>query len=172
MYYQLGDLKPKVHESAWVAPEAVLIGDVTVHANATIWPGAVLRGDMGPIVIGEGTSVQDNAVIHETTTIGRNCTIAHFALVHESVVEDNCLIANGAMVFGEAHVGAGALVGAGAVINGGTVPPGALMLGIPARQIETKTDIAALIEKYANDYRLLHERYTAAYAPTEAERFS
>jgi carbonic anhydrase/acetyltransferase-like protein (isoleucine patch superfamily) len=163
VYYAIGDLRPRVHESAFVAPEAVLIGDVEVHANATIWPGAVLRGDLGTIVIGEGTSVQDNAVIHERTTIGKNCTIAHFALVHESVIEDNVLIANGAMVFGNAHVGEGALVGAGAVMNGGEVPPGALMLGIPARQVTTSTDIRAVIDKGIHDYGALRPRYREGF---------
>ena len=168
MFYAIGDLRPRVHPTAFVAPEAVLIGEVEVHANASIWPGAVLRGDMGPIVIGEGTSVQDNAVIHEQTTIGKNCTIAHFALVHESVVEDNVLIANGAMVFGQAHVGEGALIGAGAVMNGGEVPPGALMLGIPARQVNTSSDIRAVIEKGIRDYGTLRPRYMEQFRALEA----
>src|SRR5207302_8247989 len=129
------------------------------HAHASIWPGAVLRGDQGPIVIGEGTSVQDNAIIHETTTIGRNCTIAHFALVHESVLEDNVLVANGALVFGGVHVGAGALIGAGAVMNGGEVEPGALMLGVPARRVDTKTDISEIIAKGTRDYVTLRDMY-------------
>ncbi|MFA7297809.1 MAG: gamma carbonic anhydrase family protein [Dehalococcoidia bacterium] len=163
MFYAIGDLRPRVHPTAFVAPEAVLIGDVEVHANASIWPGAVLRGDMGPIVIGEGTSVQDNAVIHERTTIGRDCTIAHFALVHESTIEDRVLIANGAMVFGQAHVGEGALIGAGAVMNGGDVPPGALMLGIPARQVNTGSDIRAVIEKGIVDYGALRPRYLSEF---------
>ncbi len=167
MFYAIGDLRPRVHETAFVAPEAVLIGDVEVRANATIWPGAVLRGDMGPIVIGEGTSVQDNAVIHEQTTIGKNCTIAHFALVHESVLEDDVLVANGAMVFGQAHVGAGALIGAGAVMNGGVVEPGALMLGIPARKVDTKSDIRAVIEKGTRDYGALRPRYLAEFRALE-----
>jgi carbonic anhydrase/acetyltransferase-like protein (isoleucine patch superfamily) len=167
VFYAIGDLRPRVHASAFVAPEAVLIGDVEVHADVTIWPGAVLRGDMGPIVIGEGSSVQDNAVIHEQTTIGKNCTIAHFALVHESVLEDNVLVANGAMVFGGAHVGEGALIGAGAVMNGGDVPAGALMLGIPARQVNTSSDIRAVIDKGTRDYGALRPRYREGFRVIE-----
>ncbi len=159
MYYAIGDLRPRVHESAWVSPEAVLIGDVEIHANVLIMPGAVLRGDMGKIVVGEGSNIQDNAIIHEATTIGRNCTVAHFALVHESVLEDNVLVANGAMIFGQVHVGEGALIGAGAVMNGGEVEPGALMLGVPARKVETKTDVREVAAKPARDYSVLLPQY-------------
>ncbi len=172
MFYALGDKRPRVHESAFVAPGAVLIGDVTVHANVTIWPGAVLRGDMGPIVIGEGSSVQDNAIIHESTTIGRNNTIAHHALVHQVVTEDDVLIANGALVFGGVHIGAGALIGAGAVMNGGEVEPGALMIGVPARKIETNTDLTEIIAKGTRDYADLLAQYRAGFRETEPERFS
>jgi carbonic anhydrase/acetyltransferase-like protein (isoleucine patch superfamily) len=168
VYYAIGDLRPRVHESAWVSPEAVLIGDVEIHANVIILPGAVLRGDMGPIVVGEGTSVQDNAVIHEQTTIGKNCTIAHHALVHESVLEDNVLVANGAMVFGQAHVGEGALIGAGAVLNGGEVESGALMLGIPARKVETRSNIREVIEKGTRDYGALLPRYRSEFRAIDA----
>jgi carbonic anhydrase/acetyltransferase-like protein (isoleucine patch superfamily) len=171
VFYALGDKRPRVHESALIAPEAVLIGDVTVHADVTIWPGAVLRGDMGPIVVGEGSSIQDNAIIHESTTIGRRNTIAHHALVHEVVTEDDVLIANGALVFGGVHVGAGALIGAGAVMNGGEVEPGALMLGVPARKIETNTDISEIIAKGTRDYADLLQQYRAGFAQTEPERF-
>ncbi len=172
MFYAIGNKVPRVHETAWVSSEATLIGDVTVHARATIWPGAVLRGDTGPIVIGEGTNVQDHAVMHKTTTIGRNCTIAHFALVHEVVTEDDVMIANGALVFGGVHIGKGAMIGAGAVMNGGEVPAGALMLGVPARRVTTPTDIAAIIAKGTSDYTELYEQYRAGFRATEPEHFS
>ena len=133
-FYAIGDLAPRVHETAFVAPNAVLIGDVVVEANASIWFGAILRGDSGRITIGEGTNVQDGCVLHEETTIGRNCTLAHMVLAHQCVTEDDVLIGNGALVFGGVHIGRGSVIGAGAVVSPNTnVPPGTLMLGVPAR---------------------------------------
>jgi carbonic anhydrase/acetyltransferase-like protein (isoleucine patch superfamily) len=174
MFYALGDLRPRVHETAFVAPNAMIIGDVEIRANASIWFGAVLRGDQGPIVIGEGTNVQDGAVIHKGTTIGRNCTIAHLALVHETVVEDNVLIGNGALVYGGTHIGSGSIVGAGAVITGGDVAPGSLMLGVPARKAPATVDLDAVIAKGVTDYetfRALYQGQPGMQPVVEVERF-
>lgn len=173
MFYALGDLRPRVHETAFVAPNAMVIGDVEIHAHASIWFGAVLRGDQGPIVIGEHTSVQDGAVIHKATSIGRNCTIAHLALVHEAVVDDNVLIGNGALVYGGVHIGSGSVVGAGAVVTGGEVVPGSLMLGVPARKVPAAIDLDAMIAKYVADYdgiRPMYQGEPAGMQEVEAER--
>jgi carbonic anhydrase/acetyltransferase-like protein (isoleucine patch superfamily) len=135
MLYGLNGLHPKVDPTAFIAPTAVLIGDVTVEANASIWFGAVLRGDAGRIVIGEGTNVQDGAVLHEETIVGKNCVLAHLVLLHHALVGDKVLIGNGAMVFGDVTIGEGAVVGAGAVLSGPKhVAPGTVWLGVPARQ--------------------------------------
>ena len=136
MLFSLDGLVPKVHESAFIAPTAVLIGDVEVQANASVWWGCVLRGDAGKIVIGEGTNVQDGSVLHEATIIGKNCVIAHLCLVHRCEVGDNVLIGNGALVFGPVVIGAGSVIGAGAVVVPSTkVPPNTVMMGVPAKPV-------------------------------------
>ncbi len=134
MLFSIDGLVPKVHESAFIAPTAVLIGDVEVQANASVWWGCVLRGDAGKIVIGEGTNVQDGSVLHEATIIGKECVIAHLCLVHRCEVGDNVLIGNGALVFGPVVIGAGSVIGAGAVVVPSTkVPPNTVMMGVPAK---------------------------------------
>lgn len=138
--------RPQVHPRAFVAPTAVLIGDVAVAEGASIWFGTVLRGDMARIEIGARTSVQDNSVIHteidEPTIIGEDVTIGHMALVHSSVVERNVLVGQAAVLVGANHVGAGTVIGAGAVLPEGMKVPGrSLVLGVPARVIrETSPD--------------------------------
>ena len=125
---------------AYIAPNATVVGDVTLHKNANIWYNAVLRGDSGAIVIGEGTNVQDHCVIHEKTTIGNNCTIGHSAIVHGCTIGDGCVIGMGAIVLTGAVLGDGCLVGAGALVTGKTVAPaGSMLLGSPAKIVGTIT---------------------------------
>src|SRR3990172_1974626 len=141
LLFSLDGLAPKVHESAFIAPTAVLIGDVEVQANASVWWGCVLRGDLGKIVIGEGTNVQDGSVLHEVTVVGKNCVIAHLCLVHRAEVGDNVLIGNGALVFGPVEIGAGSVIGAGAVVVPNTkVPPNTVMMGVPAKAVGEATE--------------------------------
>lgn len=135
--YALGERTPAIHPDAFVHPEAVVIGDVRIGAEATIWPGAVLRGDYGTITVGDRTSVQDGAVVHATaelsTTIGADCVVGHLAHLEGCLVEDGCLVGSGSIVLHRAVVRTGALVGAGAVVSGGTeVPSRAMALGVPA----------------------------------------
>jgi carbonic anhydrase/acetyltransferase-like protein (isoleucine patch superfamily) len=135
--YALGDRTPTIHPQAFVHPDAVVIGEVTVGSEASVWPGAVLRGDYGTISIGSRSSVQDGAVIHATaelsTVIGADCVIGHLAHLEGCVVEDGCLIGSGSIVLHRVTVRTGALVGAGAVVSGGTeVPSRAMALGVPA----------------------------------------
>ena len=135
--YALGDLVPKIHADAFVHPDAVIIGDVTIGQFSSIWPCAVLRGDSNRIVIGDRTSVQDGAVMHVThalsTLIGSDCTIGHNAHLEGCQVLDGALVGSGALVHHEAIIESGALVGAGAVVTHGTVvPEGALAVGVPA----------------------------------------
>jgi carbonic anhydrase/acetyltransferase-like protein (isoleucine patch superfamily) len=136
--YALGERTPSVADSAFVHPDAVIIGAVTVGEQATIWPGAVLRGDYGEISVGARTSVQDGAVIHATaelpTRIGADCTIGHLAHLEGCTIEDGALIGSGSVVLHRAVVRSGALVGAGAVVpNDLEVPARAMALGVPAK---------------------------------------
>lgn len=135
--YAIDDLVPNIDPLAFVHPEAVIIGNVTIGARSSVWPCAVLRGDYGTIVIGEETSVQDGAVIHCTqglpTLVGNGVVIGHLAHLEGCTIEDGSLIGVGAAVLHRAVVGSGATVGAGAVItNGMEVPPRALAVGVPA----------------------------------------
>lgn len=143
--YALGSIEPRIDASAYIHPEAVIIGEVTIGADSSVWPCAVLRGDDGQIIIGRGSSVQDGAVLHCTpelpTVIGDECTIGHNAHLEGCRILDGGLVGSGAVVLHEAEVGEWALVGAGAVVTGGTVvPAGALALGTPAKIREGLAD--------------------------------
>jgi len=136
--YALGDLVPDIHPSVFVHPQATIIGAVTIGANSSVWPQAVLRGDYGPITIGEGTNVQDGAVIHSLaeipTVIGNGVVIGHLAHMECCTIEDGALIGSNSVVLHRVVVGTGALVGAGALVpNDMQVPPGAMALGVPAK---------------------------------------
>jgi len=127
-------------QSVYLAPNATVVGDVTLGENVSIWYGAVLRGDNGAISVGEGTNVQDNAVIHDATTLGKFCTVGHGAIVHGCTVGDGCLIGIGAVVLGGAVLAEGCLVGAGAVVTGKmNAPAGSVLLGSPARIVRQLT---------------------------------
>ena len=135
--YQLGDLVPTVDPQAYVHPDAVVIGDVTIGSEASVWPSAVLRGDYGTITVGARTSVQDGTVIHAgpgfPTVVGDGCVIGHLAHLEGCILEDECLVGSGSVVLHHAVVGSGATVGANAVVpNRMEVPAGALALGVPA----------------------------------------
>lgn len=135
--FALDDLLPDIDPSAFVHPEAVVIGAVRIGAGASVWPGAVLRADHGVIEVGERTSVQDGTIVHTTrewpTVIGADSVIGHRAHLEGCVVADRCLIASGSIVLNRARVGAGAVVGAGALVREDmVVPPDALAVGVPA----------------------------------------
>ena len=136
--YALGHQVPTIHPDAYISPEAVVIGSVTIGAEVSIWPGAVLRGDDGEIRIGARTSIQDGAILHTThfqpTTVGEECVIGHLAHLEGCIIHDGALVGSGSVVLHNAVVESGALVGAGAVVSGGTVVPArAMALGIPAK---------------------------------------
>lgn len=166
--YTVNGLTPKVHPTAWVAPSASVIGDVEIGPNVSIWFNATLRGDSGKITVGEGTNVQDGAVVHEETTIGKNCVIAHMTLVHRAKLGDNVLIANGALVVGamgaEVVVGDGAIVGAGALVTAGSkVEPNTLWMGVPAKQAREVDDRLRMVQQGPQQaYLRSKENYRAA----------
>jgi carbonic anhydrase/acetyltransferase-like protein (isoleucine patch superfamily) len=162
---ELDGKTPRVAEDAFVAPTAVLIGDVTVHAGASIWFGAVLRGDNSAIVIGTGSNVQDNCVIHCAdelpTIVGSNVTVGHMAMLEGCVIGDGSLVGMGAIVLQRAKVGANALVAAGAVVGEGTeIPDGVLAAGVPAT---VKKELAGSsqrwVETAAREYQAKRLRY-------------
>jgi carbonic anhydrase/acetyltransferase-like protein (isoleucine patch superfamily) len=136
-WYALGDLQPTVHPDAFVHPDAVLIGDVRIGADSSVWPGAVLRGDEGHIEIGARTSVQDNCVLHTTplwpTVVGDDCVIGHLVHLEGCTIQSGVLVGNGAIVLHRVVVETGAIVAANAVVlNDTVVPAGALAVGTPA----------------------------------------
>jgi carbonic anhydrase/acetyltransferase-like protein (isoleucine patch superfamily) len=156
---------PRVHPSAFLAPTATLIGDVVVGEGASVWFGAVLRADLDRIVVGEGSCVQDNAVVHTAeglpTLIGPGVTVAHLAYLEGCVVEEGVLVGVGALVLQRARVRKGAVVAAGSVVlEGMEVPPGMLVAGIPAQVKKPLSGSAqAWAEMAAREYQRLSLRY-------------
>jgi carbonic anhydrase/acetyltransferase-like protein (isoleucine patch superfamily) len=121
----------------YIAKNATVVGAVTLGDRVSIWYGAVLRGDHGAIVIGDGTNIQDNCVVHEKTTIGRNCTVGHGAIVHGCTIGDNTTVGMGAIVLTGAVIGENCVIGAGAVVTGKMVAPaGSVLLGSPAKVVK------------------------------------
>ncbi|MGV9621446.1 gamma carbonic anhydrase family protein [Streptomyces tendae] len=134
----IGGKDPKVDAESFVAPTASVVGDVTLHAGASIWYGAVLRGDVERISVGADSNVQDNCTLHADpgfpVTVGERVSIGHNAVLHGATVEDDCLIGMGATVLNGAVIGAGSLVAAQALVpQGMRVPPGSLVAGVPAK---------------------------------------
>lgn len=127
-------------KQVYIAPNATVVGDVVFEKDVTVWYGAVLRGDCGKITVGEGTNIQDNAVIHDETTIGKTCTVGHGAILHGCTIGDDCLIGMGAIVLSGAVLGDGCLVGSGALVTGKTkAPAGSILLGSPAKVVKAMT---------------------------------
>jgi len=136
--YTLGNDRPRIHPEAYVHPQAVLIGEVCLGAQSTVWPGVIIRADNGPIVVGARTSIQDGSVIHtqpqNPTRIGADCVIGHLVHLEGCVLEDWVLVGSGAVILERAICRSPSLVAAGAVVAPGTdVPSGAMALGVPAR---------------------------------------
>jgi carbonic anhydrase/acetyltransferase-like protein (isoleucine patch superfamily) len=129
---------PDIHPSAWIAPTAAVMGDVTLGAESSVWYGAVIRGDMAPVKIGSQTCLQDGTIVHVDEEvpclIGSRVGVGHRVILHGCIVEDDCLIGMGAVLLNDAQVGTGSVVAAGAVLpEGMQVPPHSLVMGVPAR---------------------------------------
>lgn len=161
---------PDIAEASWVSKAASVMGDVTLGPKASVFYGAVLRGDIARIIIGEGSNIQDNVVVHLAddldAVIGKWCTIGHSAIVHACTIEDECLIGMGAKVLDGARIGARSIVGAGAVVTPRTqIPPGSMVLGAPAKVVR------ALSEQEQQGLKKWAEKYvevSAAHARLEA----
>ncbi|MBF0156235.1 MAG: gamma carbonic anhydrase family protein [Magnetococcales bacterium] len=171
--YGFEGIIPRVHDSAFVHPEAVVIGDVEIGAGSSVWPGVVIRGDIHRIRIGCGTNIQDGSVLHvgrptdmdpegAPLIIGDRVTVGHLVILHGCIVENEAMVGMGSRVLDKARVGTGAMVGAGAMITPGKViGPGELWVGSPARLLRVMSPaelqkIQATTENYirlANRYR-------------------
>ncbi len=135
--YALGSDVPQIADGAYIHPDAVIIGSVTIGTESSVWPGAVLRGDEGEIRIGERTSIQDNSVLHTTpdipTVVGDRCVVGHIVHLEGCTIHDDVLVGNGSIVLHEVEVHPWSIVGANAVLlNGTIVPSGAIAVGAPA----------------------------------------
>ena len=157
--YRIGDLAPTIHETAYVAEGATIIGQVILEAGASVWPGAVLRGDNAPIVIGVDSNVQDGAVLHVDpgcpVTLGRGVTIGHQVMLHGCTIHDGCLIGIQSVILNNAVIGEKCLVGAGALVTEGKeFPPRSLIIGAPAKLARELTDEQADgLARNANSYK-------------------
>jgi carbonic anhydrase/acetyltransferase-like protein (isoleucine patch superfamily) len=134
-----------IHPSAFIAPGAIVLGDVTLGRDASIWYNCVARGDMAPITIGDETNIQDLSMMHVDEgvpcTIGNRVGVGHRVILHGCTVEDECLIGMGSILLNKVHVGTGSVIGAGSVLTEGMkVPPGMLALGVPARVLRPVDD--------------------------------
>src|SRR5215216_2802115 len=168
------DKRPLVADDAFIAPTAVLIGDVVVEEGASVWFGAVLRADFDRIVVGAGSSVQDNCVVHTNedlpTMIGQNVTVGHLSLLEGCVIEDGALIGMGSIVLNRARVGRRAMLAAGSVVNeDGEIPPEVLAAGAPA-EVKKELDGSASkwVEEAAREYQALRLRYMEQAAGSAA----
>lgn len=162
---------PSIGEGTFVADTAVIVGDVTIGRDSSIWFNAVLRGDVNTITIGDRTNIQDGAVIHtlydgsphpSQTHIGNDVSVGHNAIIHGGIIGDNCLIGMGAIILDNAEVPAGCIIAAGAlVLSNAKLEPDTLYAGIPARKIRAVTpeQREQIIKRTAHDYRMYASWY-------------
>lgn len=166
MISTLGERTPAIDPTAWVHPDATVIGEVEIGPGSSIWPGAVLRGDFGAIRVGARTSIQDNAVLHAApdgpTLVGDECVIAHLAFIESAVVEDLCLVGVAAVVLPGSVLRRGAVAAAGAVLAGALeVPAGYRAVGVPARAVPSDHPDVEYIARGASSYARMAETYAA-----------
>jgi len=164
----LGPRRPDLHPTAWVAPGAVVAGDVRIGADVSLWYAVVVRGDAERIEIGARSNLQDGSVLHADAgfplVVGEGVSVGHRAVLHGAVIEDDVLVGMGAIVMNGARVGAGSIIGAGACVpQGMQVPPGSLVLGLPAKvRGETSEEQRAEVRANAETYLALAARHRAA----------
>lgn len=162
--YEFEGAEPSVDPDARVSREATLVGDVTIEAEASVWPGVVLRGDVGPVRVGQGSHVGDNAVLH-VVAVGEGVMVGHGAVINDATIEDGALVGFGTTVNTDVTIGARSLVASGTVVpEGYTVPPESFVRGVPATVsplAETEVDAEAIFDAYSSgEYTDLAERHT------------
>jgi carbonic anhydrase/acetyltransferase-like protein (isoleucine patch superfamily) len=168
--YSFEGKSPSVHEDAWIAPTATLIGDVVVEAGASVWYGAVIRADIGQVIIRAGANVQDNAVIHvggHGCEVGRGATVGHLCVVHDATIGEQAIVGNGAIVLDGARVGARSMIAAGATVTpAAEVPDEVVAIGTPARKHVPLSDSARLwVDNNPTIYQELARRHRTGIAP-------
>jgi carbonic anhydrase/acetyltransferase-like protein (isoleucine patch superfamily) len=169
--YALGDIKPHIADTAWVAPNATVIGDIRLAANASIWWNATLRGDNDPISIGENTNIQDGSVLHTDAgipmTIGANVTVGHLVMLHGCTIGDGSLIGIGSVILNRAVIGKGCIVGANTLIPEGKVfPDHVLIVGSPGKIVrELSAEEVARLQRSAEHYVGNARRYARELVP-------
>jgi carbonic anhydrase/acetyltransferase-like protein (isoleucine patch superfamily) len=174
--YQLGPHAPQIHPSAYVAASAVLIGQVILGENTSVWDGAVLRGDNEPIVIGANSNVQEGAVLHTDPgcplTVGQGVTVGHQAMLHGCTIGDGALIGIQAVVLNKAVIGRECLVGAQALVTEGKVfDDGQLLMGSPAKAVKAaSTEQRAALAQSAQTYVARAQRYKSSLVRVDEGR--
>ena len=167
MIYALGDIAPVIDPTAWVAPDANVIGRIVLEAGSSVWFGVTLRGDNEVIHVGAGSNVQDHCVLHtdmgHPLTIGANCTIGHKAMLHGCTIGEGSLIGMGATILNGAKIGRGCLIGAGALITEGKeIPDFSLVIGSPGKVARTlDAEAQAKLLRSAESYRANAARFRA-----------
>jgi carbonic anhydrase/acetyltransferase-like protein (isoleucine patch superfamily) len=167
--YEFERKRPKVGETSFVHPAAVLIGGVTIGENCYIGPGAVLRGDFGTIEIGDGSNVQENCVIHsfpeQTARLGRDSHIGHCAIIHGATIRENVLVGMGAILHDGVEIGQGCIIGSGCVITANQIiPAGKLVVGVPGRVIgDVSSELKQAKLHGTKIYQALPRRYKEAF---------
>lgn len=167
MIYALDEHRPRIHADTWIAPDANIIGKVVIEAGASVWFGATLRGDNEEILVGAGSNVQENCVLHTDMgyplVIGANCTIGHKAMLHGCTIGYGSLIGMGATLLNGCRIGRGCLIGAGALVTEGKeIPDGSLVMGAPGKIVRTLDDEArARLLKSAEGYQANMRRFRA-----------
>ena len=173
MIYELDGIVPDIHETAWVAPDANVIGLVTLEAGASVWFGCTIRADNEPIVVGEGTNVQENCVFHTDPgcplILGANVTVGHKVLLHGCTVREGSLIGMNATVMNGAKIGKNCLIGAGALVTEGKeIPDGSMVLGAPGKVVR-QLDQSAIAGLYrsAEHYQANARRFAKGLKPLD-----
>jgi len=171
MIYSLGDKTPSIDSQSWIAPNAIVIGDVEIRRDASIWFNAIVRGDCDKIVIGEGSNIQDGAVLHTDPgvklAIGKHVTVGHLAMIHGCTVGDGALIGINAVILNNVVIGRECIIGANALIpEGRVIPDRSLVVGSPGRVIRTLSDtevenLVVNAHNYVDNARLYADRLCA-----------
>lgn len=160
----------KIDASSFIAPSAVIIGNVSIGKNCGVYPHAVIRGDQNSIEIGDGSNIQDCCVIHVNDTfpvkIGKNVSIGHCAMIHGATIEDECLIGISATILNGAKIGSGSVIGANALVTAGAeIPKNSLVLGVPGKVIKQDEGLLEMIRSNAETYKILSQKHLQGKYP-------